>query len=481
MAKTKKKRTDFPHISIKCEICGKSKRGQLFYRKRGNNQNLDDPDTFVPICRDCFLKDFVPEDPKTFLWMMKEQDRPFIQSEWVNTVNSIRAQYPDGSKDDTIYGTYMRNIGTSPDYKHFGFNDSGTVEEIVAERKREKAEQERIEREKREKRAEKVMGAFGDIRLEGIVSTVDVLPQEEVAETQEETEEIEQVRPQEEEPFDDDTLEEAPVKEEPTPEPQSKPTLAAKPQPQPQPQPEPEPQPEPLMIDEQKILADLTDDDRQYLMMKWGESFRPSEWLKMEDMYQKYTSEFEMNIDREETLKSMCKTNINMQRCLDSGDATSASKFSSMFDQLRKSGSFTEAQRKEEEKNAYVDSIGELVAAVEREGGIIEKFDYGVEAPPDKVDFTLKDMQEYTYNLVKNEMGLGDLIETYIKRLDEDIAAQQANLDTVTVDMGYRHKAEGVPLPPEEEDAENDKIADAWLSNLEDEIAASVEQVGEEV
>ena len=154
MAKTKKKRTDFPHISIKCEICGKSKRGQLFYSKRGNNQNLDDPDTFVPICRDCFLKDFVPEDPKTFLWMMKEQDRPFIQSEWVNTVNSIRAQYPDGSKDDTIYGTYMRNIGTSPDYKHFGFDDSGTVEEIVAERKREKAEQERIEREEREKRAD---------------------------------------------------------------------------------------------------------------------------------------------------------------------------------------------------------------------------------------------------------------------------------------------------------------------------------------
>ena len=476
MAKTKKKRTDFPHISIKCEICGKSKRGQLFYRKRGNNQNLDDPDTFVPICRDCFLKDFVPEDPKTFLWMMKEQDRPFIQSEWVNTVNSIRAQYPDGSKDDTIYGTYMRNIGTSPDYKHFGFDDSGTVEEIVAERKREKAEQERIEREKREKRAEKVMATFGNVTLEGINSTIDTSK----------TEEAEEATPEEE--VEEDVLEEEsppeePRKEEeaPTPQPEPEPAAKPEPQPKPEPEPEPEPQPEPLMIDEQKILADLTDDDRQYLMMKWGESFRPSEWLKMEDMYQKYTSEFEMNIDREETLKSMCKTNINMQRCLDSGDATSASKFSSMFDQLRKSGSFTEAQRKEEEKNAYVDSIGELVAAVEREGGIIEKFDYGVEAPPDKVDFTLKDMQEYTYNLVKNEMGLGDLIETYIKRLDEDIAAQKANLETVTVDMGYRHKAEGVPLPPEEEDAENDKIADAWLSNLEDEIAASVEGVGEEV
>ena len=474
MAKTKKKRTDFSHIHIKCEICGKDKRGQFYYRKRGNNQNLDDPDTFVHICRDCFLKDFDPENPKTFLWMMKEQDRPFIQSEWVNTVNSIRSQYPDGSKDDTIYGTYMRNIGTSVDYRSYGFNDSGIAEQEVAEKRRKAEEQERAERKEREKRAKKVMGAFGDIRLEGIVSTVAASPEQVDVSTQEEAE-AEEMEPQEEELFEGDASKENSIEEEPTSELQPKP--AAKPQPQ----PEPEPQPEPLMIDEQKILADLTDDDRQYLMMKWGESFRPSEWLKMEDMYQKYTSEFEMNIDREETLKSMCKTNINMQRCLDAGDATSASKFSSMFDQLRKSGSFTEAQRKEEEKNAYVDSIGELVAAVEREGGIIEKFDYGVEAPPDKVDFTLKDMQEYTYNLVKNEMGLGDLIETYIKRLDEDIAAQKANLETVTVDMGYRHKAEGVPLPPEEEDAENDKIADAWLSNLEEEIAASVEQVGEEV
>ena len=64
-----------------------------------------------------------------------------------------------------------------------------------------------------------------------------------------------------------------------------------------------------------------------------------------------------------------------------------------------------------------IDSIGELVAFVEREGGAIPEFDDPIEYPQDKVDFTIRDMKNYVNRLVKEELGLGDLIESYIENL----------------------------------------------------------------
>lgn len=38
--------------------------------------------------------------------------------------------------------------------------------------------------------------------------------------------------------------------------------------------------------------------------------------------------------------------------------------------------------------------------------------------PQDKIDFTLKDLKSYTYRLVSEELGLGELIESYIQKLE---------------------------------------------------------------
>ena len=219
-------------------------------------------------------------------------------------------------------------------------------------------------------------------------------------------------------------------------------------------------------VDEQSILDNLTQREVQQLAMKWGENFRPSEWLKMEEMYNRYCEEFDIGVDREAVLISLCKTSVNMQRCLDAGDASNAAKFSSMFDQLRKSGAFTEAQKKEE-KERYLDSVGEVVAAVEREGGVIPQFDYQFEVNQDKVDLTLKDMQSYTYNLVKNEMGLGDLIESYIQRLDQ----QREEERNKSLDDGL------VISSAEEQEIENDKYADDFFKSLEDSIANEADSI----
>jgi hypothetical protein len=60
-----------------------------------------------------------------------------------------------------------------------------------------------------------------------------------------------------------------------------------------------------------------------------------------------------------------------------------------------------------------------LVGFVEKEGGIIPQYFDPIDIPGDKLDFIINDLKHYTDNLVKNELGLGNLIESYIKKLEE--------------------------------------------------------------
>jgi len=101
---------------------------------------------------------------------------------------------------------------------------------------------------------------------------------------------------------------------------------------------------------------------------------------------------------------------------LDIGDIDGAQKVSKMYDTLMKSGKFTAAQNKAEQ-GEFVDSIGELVAICERDGFIPK---YYVDGPQDKVDRVLQDMQQYTHDLITEEVGLGSLIERAIQQIEEE-------------------------------------------------------------
>ena len=108
-----------------------------------------------------------------------------------------------------------------------------------------------------------------------------------------------------------------------------------------------------------------------------------------------------------------------MDQALDLGDFKSYKDLSAVYDQLRRSGKFTESQNKEEAIRD-IDSIGQLVGFVEQEGGIIPHYESPIECPKDKIDFIIKDLKNYTSNLVKNELGLGDLIESFIEKVSEN-------------------------------------------------------------
>jgi hypothetical protein len=189
----------------------------------------------------------------------------------------------------------------------------------------------------------------------------------------------------------------------------------------------------------------------------------------METMYNKYADEYDLNSDREEVLKKMCKTSLKMDIALDSNDITAYKNLSTVFDQLRKSGKFTDAQKKEE-KREVLSTIGELASLCEQNGGIIEKLpqfdpdDY----PQDKIDFTLKDLKAYTYHLVSEELGLSDLIESYISKLEK-----AENDNTTDVNKGLITSAE---------EAEANKLTDQDViefnnSLLENDIEEEAEEL----
>ena len=170
---------------------------------------------------------------------------------------------------------------------------------------------------------------------------------------------------------------------------------------------------------------DLTEEDKRYLLLKWGKSYKPEEWIQLEKLYNEMMNSYDIqSAGHIDILRKVCKTSLKTDQLLDIGDVEGAQKMSKTYDMLMKSGNFTAVQNKSAQ-GEFVDSIGEIVALCEKEGFIPR---YYTTSPQDQVDFTLRDMQRYTYQLVTEEMHLGDLIEQAIKnnskeddRKDEDL------------------------------------------------------------
>ena len=131
-----------------------------------------------------------------------------------------------------------------------------------------------------------------------------------------------------------------------------------------------------------------------------------------------------------DTLKLACKTSLKSNQLLDIGDVDGAQKMIKMYDSLMKSGKFTAAQNKEESGD-FVDSVGELIELCEKQG-YIER--YYIDSPNDKVDFTIKDMQQYTRTLIERETNLGALIEQAIKQNAQEDENAKENADADIID-----------------------------------------------
>ena len=180
---------------------------------------------------------------------------------------------------------------------------------------------------------------------------------------------------------------------------------------------------------------DLTDEDRIYLRLKWGKTYKPEEWVRLEQLYNDMMNSYDIQgAGHEDNLKLLCKTSLKANQLIDIGDVEGFQKMSRVYDQLMKSGKFTAAQNKAE-NGEYVDSVGELVMMCEKDGFIPR---YYIDEPNDKVDQTILDMKRYTHTLITEETNLGNLIEEAIKnnQKEDEAAANADDTDTGLMDDG---------------------------------------------
>ena len=166
-------------------------------------------------------------------------------------------------------------------------------------------------------------------------------------------------------------------------------------------------------VDLVDVGADLTDDDKRYLAMKWGRLYRADEWVFLEQKYEGFMSSFDIQGEaRIETMKMICKTLLKMNQAIDCGDVDTYQKLSRVYDSMMKSAKFTAAQDKET-KTDFVDAVGTMVAYCEEHGGQIPRFE--IKEDYDVIDTIISDLKEYNRSLIYEDKALAQEIENYLK------------------------------------------------------------------
>lgn len=402
-----------------CSKCRKTMADTNFYTYKNQEK--------CELCKSCLTLHINNWEPDTYLWLLEKFDVPYIEAEW-NTLRD-RAYQKDPYKMNgmSVFGKYLSKMKLKQ-WKEFCWADT-----------------ERLKLEAEEKA--KLYGKGPDLAAE----------------------ELERIKLQ----YENGEINESQYKTytevlAPEPQPQflSEPRVAP---PGSQSGDFPSPYPENNPFETVEIVdvgADLTQEDKVYLAMKWGRLYKPDEWVALEQLYTEFTDSFDIQgAARIDTLKMICKTSLKMNQAIDCGDIDTYQKLSRVYDSMMKSAKFTEAQNKEE-KADFIDSFGELVAFCEKEGGFIEK--YCTDQPKDIVDLTLNDMKKYTETLIKQDSGLAQQIEQYLKKKAIAEEMKQAEKEQEAEDITYREDEDNDYVELFEA-IERDREADQLLYDEEDE------------
>ena len=440
-----------------CVKCGKTMSESFFFSKKNGERST--------MCRDCLTMYIDNRNPSTFLWILEDFDFPYVEDVWVSLANKVYKQDPANFGPRSVIGRYFRTM-KMVSWRDYSWADSdrlnaerqGKREHVTANRREayldEEKEQkllEQLEKGEISQAQYQTLSARYSFDHNEMDKNPNVIASDPVANIAESTEEEDSPPAQTEDstlltPLGKNETElDIGVVEDKKPE-----FL------------------ETIEINENDIISELTQEDMKYLALKWGMAYKPAEWVKLEEIYKKYESEYELNVDRAETLKSICKTKFKMDQAIDIDDIKSYKDLSAVYDQLRKSGKFTESQNVEQQKRE-IDSIGELVQFVENKGGIIPRFENPEEEPQDKIDFLINDMKNYVNNLVRNELGLGSLIESYVEKLRKQEVKSAEDLIK-----------EGIKLEEHDQvtQEEAEEFQEFQMSEIEDESRKLVEAFG---
>lgn len=358
-----------------CEKCRKTMRASEFYSS--NNLEKYPNNGKFNICKKCLTMHVDNWNPETYLWILQEADVPYIPDEW----GKLMDKYGKDRKKmtgTTILGRYLSKMKLTQ-YRNYRWSDNDYIEEKM------KAEIEQAMKRQGYSAAE-IDQAITESRTNIDLNNVRE-PDFTISEPEQPQDYFDMIN----------------------------------------------------NISASENDDDLTEEDKIYLRLKWGKTYRPDEWIRLEQFYEEMMASYDIQgAGHIDNLKLLCKTSLKANQLIDMGDIEGFQKMSKVYDSLMKSGNFTANQNKTE-NGEFVDSISELVEICEKEGFIPRFY---TDTPMDKVDETLKDLKNYTYTLVTEEMNLGNLIENAIKEMerqesveeDEDIEEEldYDNIDELT-------------------------------------------------
>ena len=355
--------------SFYCEKCNRTMNPDQFYGTNNTDKYVDGK---LRQCKKCITMHVDNFSPETYLWILQECDVPYVPEEW----NKLLASYgKDRAKmtGATILGRYLSKMKLKQ-WRDYRWEHTEHLQEIA------------------NKKIEETMKRQGYDAVEiaqAIATATLPIPEGPVAPPPVREEENPFLASGNEDYFGD------------------------------------------MAGGQDDFIDDLTEEDRTYLRLKWGKTYKPEEWVRLEQLYEEMMSSYDIQgAGHIDTLKLVCKTSLKANQLIDIGDIEGFQKMSKVYDSLMKSGKFTAAQNKAE-SGEFVDSIGELIELCEKEG-YIER--YYIESPKDRVDLTIADMQRYTRTLIEEETNLPIMVEKALREIEKEDKDIAANNETDIID-----------------------------------------------
>ena len=350
-----------------CKKCNRTMGADQFY---GSNNLEKYPNGKLDTCKKCITMHVDNFNPDTYMWILQECDVPYVPDEWHKLLEKY-AYNRDKLTGMTILGRYLSKMKLKQ-HKDYRWKDTAFLQEMADTKKEQAMKRQGYDAQ--------------EIALQ-LEKDRQYLPEDGVAK----------------EPVYDET-----------------PSV---------------PQPVEDYFAEQcegeELNIDLTDEDKTYLRLKWGKTYKPEEWVKLEQLYEEMMQSYDIQgAGHIDTLKLICKTSLKANQLIDMGDIEGFQKMSKVYDSLMKSGNFTAAQNKSE-SGEFVDSIGELIELCEKDG-YIER--YYVESPNDKVDLTIQDMQRYTRTLIEEETNISTMVEKALRENAKEDEEDAKNNESDIID-----------------------------------------------
>lgn len=248
-----------------CERCKQTMDTSNFYSSHNAEKY---PAGKLNLCKKCLTAHMDVMDPETYLWALQECDVPYIPNKWNDTILKEKAK---GKNDAiTIFGRYLSSLKLRP-YDKYRWADNEYLQQM--------------EKEKTEA-AMRQQGYTASEIEQTIATGIKPLPASVI------------------EKPDFDKLDAKAAEERLKAETAEQDYFA-----------------EQSGATDEEINLDLTDEDKTYLRLKWGRTYKPYEWVALEQLYEEMMNSYDIQQAGDlNTLKLMCKASLKANQLMDMGD-----------------------------------------------------------------------------------------------------------------------------------------------------------------